>query len=134
MKMSDAFIMMLAMIVTLSVYTTLFADDQDIDEDGFSVDQWDCDDYDSSVHPEAFEVCRDGIDQNCDGDGYTAAQGDRDDADPGVYPGAPEICGDTIDQNCDGVDQLCPEDLDTDGDQYTPDAGDCNDQSFTGIV
>ena len=39
MKMSDAFIMMLAMIVTLSVYTTLFADDQDIDEDGFSVDQ-----------------------------------------------------------------------------------------------
>ncbi len=56
---------MLAAVVLL--YSPVMANDLDVDGDGFSVDQWDCNDNDPTVHPEAFEICRDGIDQNCDG-------------------------------------------------------------------
>lgn len=41
--------------------------DQDRDGDGFSPNQGDCDDDDSAVHPEATEICGDGIDQDCSG-------------------------------------------------------------------
>ena len=37
------------------------------------------------------------------------------------------MCGDGIDQNCDGSDELCPEDVDNDGDGLTENQGDCND-------
>ena len=37
------------------------------------------------------------------------------------------MCGDGIDQNCDGSDELCPEDVDDDGDGFTENQGDCND-------
>jgi mono/diheme cytochrome c family protein len=38
----------------------------DVDQDGFSIDDGDCDDLDRSVYPGAFEVSRDGEDSDCD--------------------------------------------------------------------
>ena len=91
--------------------------DADLDEDGQSVSQGDCNDLDATIYTGAPEVCGDGIDQDCDGadgvcedideDGQTVSQGDCDDFDATIYTGAPEICGDDIDQNCDGWDEPC---------------------------
>jgi len=86
----------------------------DLDGDGFTEAEGDCDDRDASVHPGAVEI-PDGKDNNCngeidegtihhdgDGDGFTPAQGDCDDTDPRVYPGAPPVPG-IVDANCDGI-------------------------------
>ncbi len=92
---------------------------QDVDRDGFTVAEGDCDDSDASVHPGAAERC-DGLDNDCDGvvdegcpaqdvdhDGFTAAEGDCDDSDASVHPGAAELC-DNLDNDCDGVvDEGC---------------------------
>ena len=121
-------------------------DDVDNDGDGYTENQGDCNDNNSSVHPGAEEICGDGIDQDCDGidppcppdpddvdndgDGYTENQGDCDDNNSSIHPGAEEICGDGIDQDCDGIDPQCPpdpNDVDNDGDYYTENQGDCND-------
>jgi hypothetical protein len=108
----------------------------DADEDGYTLDN-DCDDYNSSVHPDASELCDDALDNDCDGatdedcestiedldgDGVTSAEGDCDDEDASVYPGADERC-DLLDNDCDGdID----EDFDQDGDGYL-DASACED-------
>lgn len=94
----------------LSVSTT---DCTDVDEDGFGVCDGDCNDGDSSIHPDALEACN-GIDDDCDGtvDGFaTSCGGPGECASAGsctagvdsCIPGAPsaEVC-DGLDNDCDG--------------------------------
>jgi hypothetical protein len=72
-----------------------------------------------------------------DGDGYTENRGDCDDENANVHPGTEEICENNIDEDCDGEDLACPEPepqpdprtVDNDGDGYTENQGDCNDQN-----
>jgi hypothetical protein len=93
--------------------------DCDLDGDGYTPNQGDCDDSNPNVHPGASECNAngngDGIDNNCnqyvdegclnsdaDGDGYTVGQGDCDDTDATVNPAAYEVPGNNKDDNCDG--------------------------------
>jgi len=110
----------------------------DNDGDGYTEDQGDCDDADSSVSPNAEEYYN-GRDDDCDGvidndtegydddgDGQSEVDGDCDDADANVYQGATETCDDQ-DEDCDGTideDTICSDD---DGDGYTEIDGDCDD-------
>ncbi len=123
--------------------------DSDDDLDGYGDDpacdpgMLDCDDADDTIHPNAFDVCDDGIDQDCDGadrectcaetdldgDGYgtvaVCPDIDCDDSDPAVHPGAVEICN-GIDDDCDtDVD----EGYDNDGDGVATCMGDCDDNN-----
>jgi len=81
----------------------------DDDNDGYTINDGDCDDADDSTYPGAEEVL-DGVDNDCngiaddvgqddDGDGWYSGAGDCDDTDPAVNPDAAEIL-DTLDQNC----------------------------------
>jgi len=100
-------------------YPAIIKKSIDHDKDGFTKEQGDCNDSDSSINPDATEICGDGIDQDCngsdlscnnvdnDGDGYTENQGDCDDSNIAVHPAAEEVCGDGIDQDCDGSDLPC---------------------------
>ena len=99
-------------------------DQDDVDQDGYSTADGDCNDNDATIHPGATDTCGDGIDQDCDGsdttcpttetdndgDGWSVEDGDLNDSDATIYPGAYEICGDGIDQDCDGEDLSCDDD------------------------
>jgi len=87
----------------------------DLDRDGFSLAEGDCNDEDETVYPGALDVVGDGIDQNCDhvdgldadGDGHagTGTGGlDCNDDDRYICPGCEETGWDGIDQDCDNAD------------------------------
>ena len=92
----------------------------DLDDDGFSICEGDCNDANGDTHPGAPEIC-DGEDNNCDGalpepeidfdsDGWSVCEGDCNDEEVAVNPGAEEICDNGIDDDCDGF--IDGEDLD----------------------
>jgi hypothetical protein len=109
----------------------------DLDGDGFSVEEGDCNDLDSSLHPAREEVC-DGIDNNCDGavdEGviptwYFDFDGDGHGSDTLIYEGCDPLegyiassddCDDSRDtvapgalEVCDGLDNDCDDDTDED--------------------
>ncbi len=117
-------------------------DPDDMDCDGFSEADGDCDDSTALVYPGATEIPYDGRDNDCAGDGdlndldqdgYVGANADGgddcDDNNAEVYPGAPEICYDGIDQDCAGDVEL-ENNNDCDGDGHIgrgQDATDCDD-------
>jgi hypothetical protein len=93
--------------------TVLTADEQDLDGDGYSEADGDCDETNPDIHPDAEEQ-DDDVDWDCDGntnngtdnfdddyDGWTENEGDCDDSRSWVYPGATESC-DELDADCDG--------------------------------
>ena len=95
----------------------------DIDSDGYSESDGDCDDTDSSIFPTATETFGDSLDQNCDGidggdadsDGYASiASGglDCDDQDPSLTP---------LDQDGDG-ESICDGDCNDNNAEIHPDA------------
>ena len=47
--------------------TALPSVDVDNDSDGYTENQGDCNDADTGIHPDAVDLCGDGVDQNCDG-------------------------------------------------------------------
>ncbi len=84
----------------------------DDDEDDWTVEEGDCNDADPNVHPDATDVCYDGVDSDCDGsndfdcdgDGYESSAYEGDDCldtDAAVYPGASESRADGKDSDCD---------------------------------
>lgn len=86
----------------------------DMNQDGFTFNDGDCNDFDPSIYPESVEIWYDGIEQNCDGlsdydkdgDGFWSENyltslsfggGDCDDDDVLTHPSAEEIWYDGVD-------------------------------------
>jgi len=111
-------------------------DDQD--QDGYTLEAGDCDDFNAAIHPGADDIPYNGIDEDCDGTDLTDVDGDGidavaaggtdcDDDDPSTYPGAAEICDDLA-NGCDGF----IDDADKDGSRGMDCGGsDCNDADPT---
>lgn len=91
-----------------------YLEDLDADSDSVTVEDGDCDDEDSSVNPDASEVCGDGIDNNCDG---LSEECDTDS--DGFYEpddNCPEISNpDQLDTDSDSSGDACDADDDGDG-------------------
>lgn len=107
----------------------------DLDRDGLTWLEGDCDDGDAGIAPMVPEVWYDGVDQNCDGndtdqdeDGAEAeivGGMDCDDTDPSVFIGAVEVWYDGVDEDCTGDSD---DDQDEDGWAAAEMAGpDCDD-------
>lgn len=122
---------------------TQLPSDADVDGDGFSIDDGDCNDADPAVNPWAIDVLADGVDNDCDGlddgtpfvdmdgDGFDPLGGDCDDDDPTVNPAALEVCN-GLDDDCNGATDEGENTLgcrryynDDDGDGYAGAPGVC---------
>ena len=104
--------------------------ENDYDEDGFTENDGDCDDFNPNIHPLMEEIPVDGIDQNCDGleicyedidmdgfgrspelspallcneEGLCTNNDDCNDRNASINPGATEVCDNRRDNNCNGV-------------------------------
>jgi len=86
------------------------ASDEDLDGDGYTCSEGDCEDRNVDIHPGRHEICDD-IDNDCDG------LTDLDDDNLLIYS-----------ETCDGVDSDCDGEIDEDddGDGFNCDDGDCN--------
>jgi len=113
----------------------------DLDDDGYTPADGDCDNTDADINPGALDVWYDGEDTDCDGasdydadrDGHDAidyAGDDCDDSDDAVSPSASESCNGE-DDDCDGTtDEGCGDDTGLIGD--TGELGDTGEAS-TGL-
>jgi len=118
----------------------------DLDEDGMSGFNGDCDDDDNSTFQGATEIA-DGVDNDCDGviddgtvrfddddDGFTEEEGDCADGDASISPGVTSEIADGVDNDCDGVVDEGTDYFDDDGDGFTEVMGDCDDDDSTTYV
>jgi hypothetical protein len=98
---------------------------EDLDEDGYSIADGDCDDYDHTVYPGAEELC-DGKDNDCDGEIDENVVPQLNSKQAGVCGGSYKICIDgvwyddysgvqgyeEIEVTCDGLDNDCNGEID----------------------
>lgn len=97
--------------------TTGIPCEADCDEDGYTVEEGDCDDSDPLVHPGAEDPPCTGVDEDCDGSEVTDADGDGwdcwqvggedcDDDNPDANPDGVEVEDNWVDDDCDGYADL----------------------------